>query len=286
MPEPHHIPGQRNKAAIESDQKLVQEILDGSLAAWHEFIDRYSGLIFGIIRRRLVMENEDDIRSVYVDILKSLYDGRLKMYRGEARLSTWLTVYTRSRAFDFFRQKHGRYSTPKGLGKLTEFDREVLRLYYIDKLPLEVIVHMLRCKGFSVTAETIIESIQRVDGLLDRRYLKRLDHEHHVAAWGVDSARMLKCLIELKLDYEEKSGRNRPDFHLIEKEVHELAERVREQISRLPPDERAIVFFRFNRGWSAKKMAERLDLGSQRRVYSLINRVIRKLRKNIMLEEE
>ncbi len=286
MSEAHRIPGRRNKAAIESDRKLVQAILDGSLTAWHEFIDRYSGLIFDIIRRHLVMEDEDEIRSVYVDILKSLVDSRLKMYRGEARLSTWLTVYTRSRVYDFFRQRHGRRSTPKGHDKLNEFDREVLRLYYIDKLPLEVVVHMLRSKDFHVTAETIAESIQRIDGLLDSRYLNRLGYEHHVTARGVDSARMLKYLIQVKLDYEERSGRNRPDFHLIEKEVHELAEKAREQISRLPSEERKILFFRFNRGWSAKKIAERLDLGGQRRVYSLINRIIRKLRKNIMFEEE
>lgn len=286
MPEPQHIPGRRNEAAIESDQKLVHAILDGSLTAWHEFIDRYSGLIFGIIRRRLVMEDEDEIRSIYVDILKSLYDGRLKMYRGEARLSTWLTVYTRSRVFDFFRQRYGRRSTPKGHDNLNEFDREVLRLYYIDKLPLEVIIHMLRCKDFHVTAETIIESIQRIESLLDRRYLNRLDQEHHATARGVDSVRMLKYLIQVKLDQEERSGRDRPDFHLVEKEVNELADRVRELISRLPPDERRVLFFRFDRGWSAKKIAERLDLGGQRRVYRLINRVIRKLRKNIMLEEE
>lgn len=282
MPEPDRITKMRNDAIIKSDLKLVRAISAGSLGEWHEFIGRYSGLIFGIIRRHLVVEDEDEMRSVYVDILKSLYDGDIRMYRGEARLSTWLSVYTRSRVLDFFRRRHGRYRTPKGYGELAEFDREVLRLYYAERLPLEAAVHILRCKGFSVNAEKIIESVRRIENVMDRRYLKRLDYEHQAKTWGVDSVRMLKYLIQLKLDYEERNGGDRPDSRLIEKEVHEIAGRTRLLVSRLPLEERKMLFFRFDRGLSAKEIAERMDLGSQRRVYTLINRLIRKLREGVL----
>jgi RNA polymerase sigma factor (sigma-70 family) len=286
MHKPNRIPKKRKEKDIECDLMHVRAISDGSLTEWHQFINRYSGLIHGILRRYLVVEDEDEIRSVYVDILKSLYEGGLKAYRGEARLSTWLSVYTRSRALDFFRQRHGRYRTPRGYDDLTGFDREVLRLYFIEKLPLEVTVHMLRCKGRTAEAEDIIESIQRIDNHLDPRYLRRLDYEHHAKKYGVDSVKMLKYLIQQRIDYEERGGGGRPDARLIEEDVKETAERVRLLLSRLTLDERKIIYFRFNRGWSAKEIAERTELGGQRRIYTLIDRVIRKLRKNFSFGEK
>jgi RNA polymerase sigma factor (sigma-70 family) len=286
MAEPPRIPRSRDDAAAGNDLKLARAILEGSLTAWHEFIERYSGLIFGVIRRRLVAEDEDDIRSVYVDVLKSLYDGKLGLYRGEARLSTWLTVFTRSRAHDYYRQRYGRSSARSAHDKLTELDREILRLFYVDALPLEVVVRILRDKGHPVNAESIIESIRRADDCLDPRSLRRIGDEHHANAGSVDSARMLAYLSHLKMDIEEKNGRSAPDSRLMEREARETAERVRELVSRLPPEERRILYFRFDRGLSAKEISEKLGLGGQRRVYTLIGRVLRTLRKHIADDEQ
>ena len=286
MMERKRIPSEKNEAALSRDLALVRDVLAGSLEAWHELIDRYSGLIFAVIRRRLVMEDEDTWRSVYVDILKSLYDGKLSLYRGDARLSTWLTVFTRSRALDVYRRRHGRHAPPRGYDKLEEFDREVFRLFYIDVLPLEVIAHVLQCKGFSAEADTIIESLQRIGDILDGRLLERLDSQRQSRRWGVDSVRMLTYLARLELDYEERSAGGRPDSHLMEKEASEIAGRVRRSVSRLPPVERQIIFYRFDRGWSAKQISDELGLGGQRRVYTLIDKIVRKLRESVMPEEE
>ncbi len=279
-------PDHKSDFSVQEELNLVQSISAGSITAWHEFFDRYSNLIYGVIRRHLFTEDEDELRSIFVDILKSLHDGCIANYRGDASLATWLIVYTRNRSIDIFRKRHGSSHIPKGYKKLSEFDKRVLQLYFVERLPLEVVVHTLRWGGHSAEVDDIVESIQRIDSVTDRRYLKRLDKKHQAKSEGIDSVQMLEYLIQLRLEYEESSSRNRPDYYLMEKEARETAERVHELISDLPAEERRILFLRFNRGWSARKIAEKLKLGGQRRVYSVINKAICKIRKSLFIEPD
>ncbi|UCF06073.1 MAG: sigma-70 family RNA polymerase sigma factor [bacterium] len=286
MPKRTRNQDQKGDLSVQEELKLVQSISVGSVTAWHEFFNRYSNLIYGVIRRHLFTEDEDELRSVYVDVLKSLHDGCIASYRGDASLATWLIVYTRNRSIDIFRKRHGSSHVPEGYKRLSEFDKKVMKLYFVEMLPLEIMVHMLRWSGYSANVDDIVESIQRIDSVIDRRYLKRLDKKHQARASGIDSVRMLEYLIQLRMEYEESSIRNRPDYYLMEKEVREVADRVRELISHLSPEERKVIFLRFTRNLSASKIAEKLKLGGQRRVYTIINKAIGKIRKSVFSEPD
>lgn len=268
--------------SIQADLDLTQAVSSGSLEAWHEFIERYSGLIYGVIRRHLFGADDDEVRSVYVDILKSLYDGDISKYRGESFLSTWLIVTARRRALDFYRKHHGRVRKPESLNDLSEFDQKVLQLYFAERLPIEIVVHTLKWRGYFADAEEIIKSIQRIEHVMDRRYLERLDNEHKAHELGFDSVHMLKYIVQLRLDYEEKLNCNRPDRNLIEEEANETTDRIQALIKSFTPQERKVVFLRFHRRWPAKKIADKLNLKNQRKSYALIDKVVRKLRKAML----
>ncbi|UCG52416.1 MAG: hypothetical protein JSW58_02365 [Candidatus Latescibacterota bacterium] len=268
----------------DADVRLVKAVSAGSVTAWHEFIDRYSGMIYGVVRRHLLAEDDDEVRSVFVDVLKSLHNGEIAKYRGGAALSTWLIVYSRSRALDFFRRRYGRYRTPEGYKRLSELDKKVLQLYYVQRLPLEIVLHLLDWSGFSAGIDDIVESVQRIEDTMDRRYLNRIERQHQADKFGMDSVRMLKYLIQLRSDYEEKTRCDRPDVHMIEREAKAVVDKTRELVSALSPSEKEIITLRFDRGWTAKKIAEKLDLGGPRRAYTLIDRVIRKLRRSLFPE--
>jgi RNA polymerase sigma factor (sigma-70 family) len=274
----------REPSSIGADLNLAKAISGGSVSAWHKFLNRYSGLIYGVVRRHLFTEDEDEVRGAYVDILKCLYDGEIKNYRGESHLTTWLMAAVRSRTLDLFRKRHGRLRLPRGYKRLSELDKKVLRFYFVERLPLEIVVHMLGWSGFSVNADDIIKSIQRIENIVGRCYLDGIDHERRADQYGVDSIQVLKYLIQMRLEYEEKASSFRTESYLLEKEVLEKTDRLRELLSALTPEERKIVFLRFNRGWSARKIAKVLDLGGQRRAYTIIDRVIRKLRRSLSVE--
>ncbi len=266
---------------VEDHLRLAKEIVAGSVPAWHEFLRRYSNLIFKVLRRHLMAEDDDDIRSMYVDILRSLYEKEIGKYRGNVRLTTWLIVYTRSRALDFYRKRHGRYRTPEGYEKLSEMDRNVLQWYFIKKLPMEIVLELLEWKGLPASVDDIVRSIGRIEDIMGERYLNRIQMQHQARECRAESAGMLKYLIQLRFEHEEKMQSARPDGALVEKEAEELMARARELVAALPHGDRELMALRFDRGLSAKEIAEELKIEGPRRVYTAINRVVRKLRRSM-----
>ncbi|NIM20059.1 MAG: sigma-70 family RNA polymerase sigma factor [Candidatus Latescibacteria bacterium] len=272
-----NVPREGNHESKES-LKLVEQIAAGSEPAWHLFLERYSGLIYHVVRRHLFIADEDDTRNVYVDILKELYNGGLSNYRGESQLSTWLIVVARRRVADFVRVRYGRRRTPRGYDELSEFDKQVLRLVFVERFPLEIVLHTLNWNGHPAETDDIIESIDRIERCIDKRYLSQLDKEHESIKAGTANYRMLEYMIHARLEYEDRARNSTPDVRLIESEIEQKADRLRELISELPILEQRVIDLRFRRGWSARQISERLNLGGQRRTYTIIDRALRKLR--------
>jgi len=269
---------------FDSSLSLAAAASSGSVPAWHEFLRRYSNLIFSVVRRHLVSENEDDVRAVYVDILEALYTNELAKYREDIDLTTWLIVFTRSRSLDFFRKRHGRHRRPEGYDKLTGFEKKVLELYFVKRLPLAVTLHVLRSTGFAATVDDIVDASARIKDIMDPRYLNRIERQHEAEREGLDSVRMLKYFLEQQWEQEQKMRTNSPDFQLLEEEAQTRIDRVRASVASLPPSEREILELRFTRGLSAKEIAVRLKLGGQRQAYTRIDSVVRKLRKAMGVE--
>jgi RNA polymerase sigma factor (sigma-70 family) len=59
------------------------------------------------------------------------------------------------------------------------------------------------------------------------------------------------------------------------------AQRVRELLGELGDEEREIVRLRFEEGWTAQRIAKERGLRGQRRVYTILDGAIRKLRRKL-----
>lgn len=260
------------------DLELVRAVIHGKTVAWREFLNNYAGLIYNVTYRYLPSENEETIRSVYVDILKNLYTGDLRKFHGRSALTTWLFVYTTRKALDFWRSRHGRYRQPKGLQQLSEMEQQVLQLYYVERMSMEIVIHTMKWNGYNVAAKDIVESIQRIEDTLDPRFLNRLEDEYFAKKNGADSIRMLKYMIHARLEFEKQSNENKPDQTLMEEEAQKITEQVRKLISKLPENEQKVIHLRFNRRLSAKEISKKMRLKGQRETYTIIDRIIRKLK--------
>jgi RNA polymerase sigma factor (sigma-70 family) len=260
-----------------SDAELVRAIRAGSVEAWHEFLHRYSGLVYRVVERHLPCEDEDEVRSVHVEVLRRLYNGDLSKHDSIGRLSTWLMLYARRRALDHLRSKHGRKREPAGYARLSRLERDVFRLFYVERMGLEVVVHTLRWMGYRLSPDDIVDSIQQIERLVAPRYLRRLDDEH--AAWCCGgSARLLRYLVDRQVEYERTLSSATPERELIERETREMADRVRECVVKLPPIDRQIIELRFGGRLQASEIAEKLGLEGPRKAYTMIERAIRRLR--------
>lgn len=268
----------------QDDIKLVSSILRGSGEAWQNFVAHYSGLILGVIKRQLFEADEDQIRTIYVEILASLYNGALKTFRAKSSLSTWLIVFTRNRARDYLRKLYGRSTEPTGYDKLEERDKLIFKLFYVEMLPLEAIMLQLRWKEPEIKIEDIVRSIRRIETVLNPRYLRNLDEKNQARKRGIRSMRLARYMIEVNVRDEIFIRYVKPDTEMLERELRESVRQLKERVAELEDDERKILYLRFDKGLSAKEIAEEMDIDSPRRVYSTIDRVVRKLRKS--MEEE
>ena len=260
------------------DLRLAKSIADGSTVAWHEFLERYAGLIYHVILRHLPADDEDDVRSLYVDVLKALYSIDLGKYSGYVDMQSWLMLVTRRRSLDYLRSRYGRRREPKAFGRLNKLDRDVFRLFYAERLPIEVVIQMLDWNGHSITVDGLVDSIQRIEDVLGRTFLARLEERYVAKRNGVGNISALRYIVTSRVEYEGRTKNNTSDRFVIEQESARQAERVKELLSQFSREEQRVVQLRFQEGLSAEDISQRLNFDGRRRVYTVIERVLRRLR--------
>jgi DNA-directed RNA polymerase specialized sigma24 family protein len=272
-------PAQR-ESRIHEDLALIEMVLAGSTAHWHAFVDRYAGLIYSVVRRQLFVEDEDEVRTVFADILEALYRGKLAEFRGSSELSTWLIVVSRGKALDHLRHLQGRRKNPQGYDTLSPFEREVFRLYHVEGLAFDAVIHSLQSAGMPANAEMIAHAVLKIESTLDRHYLRRLEADSKAPALGVVSGRLLEFLNHM--DIQRESADDDPSVEFLDRDATErMAARIRELLAGLSEEERAIVHLRYEEGWTAQRIAEERGLPGQRRVYTILDGVLKKLRKGL-----
>ena len=281
-PGPRPIPAAQpqRESRVQEDLALIEMILGGSTVHWHAFVDRYAGLIYSVVRRQLFVEDDDEVRTVFADILESLYRGKLAEFRGSSELSTWLIVVSRGKALDHLRHLQGRRKHPQGYETLSPFEREVFRFYHVEGLSFDAVIHSLQSAGMPANAEMIAHAVLKIESTLDRHYLRRLEADAKAPALGVVSGRLLEFLNHM--DVVREQGEDDHPAEFLDRDATErMAARVRELLSELSEEERDIVRLRFEEDWTAQRIAEEKGFAGQRRVYTILDGVMRKLRKGL-----
>jgi len=259
------------------DLALVRAVSSGSDEAWKQFVERYTGLLLSVFRRYLF--DEDEARTAYVDILERLKRGTLATYAGRAALSTWLVLVARSTAQDFLRRKFGRREIPRGLESVSELDREIFRLFYIEGMSFEAVRHWATRGERLLSAEELADALRRIEERVDDRVLRRIAYDLGSTSVGAGSERLLEFIDAYRSEVEARHRAWDPEFALQEKETKRLAQQIRAAIDGLPVEDRHMLELRFDKGWSAKQIAEEMQLEGAQRAYTLIRRGLRRLRK-------
>jgi RNA polymerase sigma factor (sigma-70 family) len=270
----------QKQSRIHEDLALIEMILGGSTVHWHAFVDRYAGLIYSVVRRQLFVEDEDEVRTVFADVLEALYRGKLAEFRGNSELSTWLIVVSRGKALDHLRHLQGRRKNPQGYETLSSFEREVFRLHHVEGLGFDAVIQSLRSAGLPGSAEMVAHAVLKIESTLDRHYLRRLEAEAKAPALGVVSGRLLEYLNHM--DIERERSDEHPTDALEKEDLQQLAGRVRELLADLSEEERDVVRLRYEEGYTAQQIADEKGLSGQRRVYTILDGAVRKLRRKLI----
>lgn len=148
------------------DRALLQRCLNHELGAWNDFVDRYLGLIYHVVRHishlRSVPLGPEDTEDMAAEILFQMVSNDyavLRQFRGHSSLATYLTVIARRTCIQELVKRTGdqeaqaRAETPtardeerpqalQGLENLEEVqrllrklparERQVVRLFYFE----------------------------------------------------------------------------------------------------------------------------------------------------------
>jgi len=262
----------------ERDVALVRDILAGDTRAWEGFVSQYAGLLYSVIRRHLRSRDVDEVRSVMVDVLVSLRRTKLATYQGRAALSTWLTLVARSSALDALRKKFGRGQDIRGCEQLSPIEKRLFQLYHVEgRTHREVMAELADGEAWSI--DRFIAAVRRVEEKLGERWLRRHAYDSFAHSVGAASGRMLEYLDHVREEFQQQSGGHAPEYHLLEREARETARRLAEVIDGLEPAERRVLQMRFEQGWTARQIADELGLPGARGVYTILERVVRRLRR-------
>lgn len=264
----------------ERELALVRRILDGSTEAWHSFLDTYAGLIHAVIRKH-VFGDEDEVRSVFVSVLTTLHQRALSTYEGRASLATWLAIVTRGQAIEHLRQKLGRRRLPRSISRLGPLEQRTFALRHVEGWTLEAILDQVRIEGIETDREGVLAALRTVEEGLDPGLRLRLAYNLEAARQGGTSGRLLELADRLRFDVEAITDDPLGDDA---KEAARLADQVRGLLTRLSDEEREVLRLRFEEERTAAEIAATLGLGDSRRVYTIAERALRRLRRWLDLD--
>ena len=259
----------------DDDLELARRVLGGSEEAWHELIDRYTGLLRHTIRR--FVRDQDDAATVYVTVLERLYRGQLAQYKGEARLGTWLVFVARHAALDHLRRTRGRHRAPTAICALGPVEQMLYTWRYLQGWSVEAVRERWRERGLS--PEELDVALDRMEQALTRTARRRLDWDRRARALAAESGRFLEYVEQEHADSASRSWAGTPEARRLEQEAAAAAGRVRRVLESLAPAEREAVALRFDRGLSARQIAAEMGLSGPRRAFTLLEAAVRHLRR-------
>jgi RNA polymerase sigma factor (sigma-70 family) len=254
------------------DRALAQRVLDGSTEAWHEFVQQYFGLIRHVVARYLPLG--EDARTLEVEILEQVYRSKLRSYEGRSSLSTWIALVTRNAVLDSQRSRFGRRTVPRGVERLGTRDREVFRLYYVEGLGFDAVLHRLP----SLSRDGLFEALGRIESEVSGRAMRRVLRDVAQRSAGTSRGRLLEYRQHVEREAETVDA-DSPDARLLRRETEAAGRAVLEYLRRLPDEERKVLSLRFVHGRTAKEIAAEMGISTRRRVYTILDRVQRRVRR-------
>lgn len=147
-------------------------------SGWRAFIDQYTPLLVGLIRRAGV-DDRDEAMEVYILICERLSANRFERLRSQdaarGSIGGWLSVLTRHAVVDWVRSKKGRRRLFHAVADMPRFDQRVFELYYWDERTPGEIAEILRLElQEKVDVYRVLEGLERIQSAMTDRHRAEL----------------------------------------------------------------------------------------------------------------
>lgn len=104
-----------------SEEKLVQELKEGSETAFKHVVDSYQNMVYNTCLS--IVRSEEDAEDIAQDVFVQVYQS-IGAFKGESKLSTWIYRIATTKSLDFERKK----SEKNGSGLSAAFLETIAKL--------------------------------------------------------------------------------------------------------------------------------------------------------------
>jgi DNA-directed RNA polymerase specialized sigma24 family protein len=250
-----------------SDEVILERLLTkGNQPAsdWEAFLRRFSNLILKVIWQ--FEKDYDQAMDKYLYVCRKLAENSFAILRrfqqkhgdNPPQFTTWLTAVTHNLCIDAHRVTHGRRQLPQAVLRLSEFDREVFRLYYWRGYSEEEIEQQL---ATTEKRNALTESLERIQGVIvgsstgTRSEPTMIPFDERDAGLGSS---------ESDSDFAEMLG-------WLQRWLDELSDQ-----------DRMIIRLKFWEDMSGAEIAAAMRISPEQRIYPLLHKAIARLRERAM----
>ncbi len=260
---------------MDDELALVTRVVSGDPEAWGKFCALYTPVIERAIRR--YVRDPETRRDLYVSLLAELKERKLRSFAGKSTLAAWLFIVARNHCRDYYRSEAGVRRLGAELKDLAPAVRRFFDLYYVQALPIHEVFEALRAetKG-AVTYLDLMEHDDTIRRAVAKKKLERLAQRLLRPDGGPEALRGGGAGSEGRdaPDVSQPSAEDRAAAERLDRSLQEL----RLAVLRLPPEDRRLLELRFDEKLTAKQIAARLSMASDKKVYHRLEKVLRELR--------
>lgn len=253
--------------------RILQQL--GSPAAqdaWSIFLDDYGGAIYQVIRH--FEADSEGAADCFQFICERLCESQFRRLRrfdphGPAKFTTWLRAVVRNLCLDWQRKQFGRSRPFRSVAQLSTLDQRVFQVVLQRGMPEQEALLYLATDFPELTAETLSESIERINHALtpNQKWLLQT----RTASGG----RRSPDSDQHAQSTEPTSAAPDPETRAISAERIRLLARV---VRKLPAKEKLLLRLRFEEEMTLEQIAKLMQLGNAQRVDRQIKQILFMLR--------
>jgi RNA polymerase sigma factor (sigma-70 family) len=182
-----------------TDSELVKQVLDGNQGACRFLVLKYQRLVFHVVRRILV--HNEDVEDICQEVFMKVFS-QLKNFRGAARFSTWVATIAYNTAITSYTRQKRKWDKEVEVERVAEWfpgeddslvyeSEEIKRhlLALIETLPVHyrTVLTLFYLEEFSyreieeitgMPSGTVKSYLSRAKFLLKGKLEKMQEHEH------------------------------------------------------------------------------------------------------------
>ncbi len=252
-----------------SDDELRGRLRTDPDSGWRAFIDQYTPLIVGLIRRAGVVDR-DEVMEVYVLLCEQLsargFERLRRQDAARGSIGGWLAVVARHAVVDWVRSRRGRRRLFQAVDDLPAADQRIFELFHWHNRTPSEIAEMLPLEtGAPHDLGSVLDALARIDARLTQRHRADLLALAARAATAVpiDDADVADRLSDPQADPE------------LTARISDLNARLDTALARLPPEDAAIVRLKFIEGLTNRGIERAIGISAltTARVQDILSRL-------------